>query len=156
MRLETDINEGLTLDLINENDIEKLRLWKNQNNKFFFQKAPIEKTQQELWFSKIYLTDNLNYIFIIKYNSIDIGTIGVRKINKIWDIYNVMNISTDYLGKGFMSISLKLVIDFAKSLDDVKIRAKVLSDNMNLKWYIKNGFKIYKTEDHFNLIEYKI
>lgn len=156
MRLETDIHKGLILDLINENDVEKLRQWKNQNNKFFFQKATIDKTQQELWFSKIYLTDNSNYIFIIKYNSIDIGTIGVRKINKIWDIYNVMNISTDYLGKGFMSISLKLVIDFAKSLDDVKIRAKVLSDNTNLKWYIKNGFKIYKTEDYFNLIEYKL
>ena len=53
MRLETDIHKGLTLDLINENDIEKLRLWKNQNNKFFFQKVAIEKTQQELWFSKI-------------------------------------------------------------------------------------------------------
>jgi len=156
MRLQTDIYKGLTLDLINENDIEKLRQWKNQNNKFFFKKETIEKTQQELWFSNIYLTDNSNYIFIIKFNNIDVGTIGVRKINKIWDIYNVMNISSDLIGKGFMSISLKLVIDFARSLDDVKIRAKVLSDNTNLKWYIKNGFKIYKNEDYFNLIEYKI
>ena len=156
MNMESSECVGLKLDLITFNDLNKLRLWKNKNKNFFFQKKNITKKQQEEWFLKVYNPDPLNFIFVIKYYAEDVGTIGLRKLDEVWDIYNVMNISDYNIGKGFMSISLNLIINYAKSLDNIKIRAKVLSSNNNLKWYLKNNFKVLNVQGEYNLIEYSI
>lgn len=153
--MEHVLVEGeIKLTSISIDDIENLRNWKNENKDFFFLDKEITIEKQKKWYENIYLKDENNYIFIITYGFHTIGTIGCRLINDKWDIYNVMNISNSFKGKGIMSIALKLLIDFTETIKISEISAKVLVSNLNLNWYLKNRFVVSEKLDNYYLIKY--
>lgn len=153
--MEHVLVEGeIKLTSISIDDIENLRNWKNENKEFFFLDKEITIEKQKTWYENIYLKDENNYIFIITYRFHKIGTIGCRLINDKWDIYNVMNISNSFKGKGIMSMALKLLIDFTETIKISEISAKVLVSNLNLNWYLKNRFVVSEKLDNYYLIKY--
>ena len=147
-------DKKIRLTPIKIDDIENLRIWKNIYKDFFFLKKEINKKDQKSWFENIYLKNKNDFMFIIYYKSQTIGTIGCRLINNYWDIYNVMNVNKDYKGKGIMSLALKLLISFMESKSNKDVTAKVLANNSNLKWYLKNNFNVVKEMGNYNFIKY--
>ena len=153
MELVSD-DKKIRLTPIKFDDIENLRIWKNSHKDFFFLKKKINKKDQKSWFENIYLKNKNDFMFIIYYKSQTIGTIGCRLINNYWDIYNVMNVNKNYKGKGIMSLALKLLISFMESKSNKDVTAKVLANNSNLKWYLKNNFNVVKEMGNYNFIKY--
>lgn len=147
-------DKKIRLTPIKIEDIENLRVWKNINKDFFFLKNEINKKNQKSWFENVYLKNKNDFMFIIYYKSQTIGTIGCRLINDNWDIYNVMNVNRDFKGKGIMSIALKLSISFMESKSKKDVTAKVLVNNSNLKWYLKNNFIVVKEMGNYLFIKY--
>ena len=153
MELVSD-DKKIRLTPIKIDDLENLRIWKNLYKDFFFLKKEINKKDQKSWFENIYLKNKNDFMFIIYYKSQIIGTIGCRLLDNYWDIYNVMNVNKDYKGKGIMSLALKLLISFMESKSNKDVTAKVLANNSNLKWYLKNNFKVVKEMGNYNFIKY--
>lgn len=153
MELVSD-DKKIRLTPIKIDDIEHLRIWKNIYKDFFFLKKEINKKDQKSWFENIYLKNKNDFMFIVYYKSQTIGTIGCRLINNYWDIYNVMSVNKDLKGKGIMSLALKLLISFMEAKSNKDVTAKVLANNSNLKWYLKNNFKVVKEMGNYNFIKY--
>ena len=82
-------DKTIILKSIQIDDIEKIRIWKNENKNSFFYKKDISKPEQLVWFKK-YIKTVDDYIFIIKYLVETVGCIGFRKIENDIDIYNVI------------------------------------------------------------------
>ena len=153
MELVSD-DKKIRLTPIKIDDLENLRIWKNLYKDFFFLKKEINKKDQKSWFENIYLKNKNDFMFIIYYKSQTIGTIGCRLLDNYWDIYNVMNVNKDNKGKGIMSLALKLLISFMESKSNKDVTAKVLVNNSNLKWYLKNNFNVVKEMGNYNFIKY--
>jgi RimJ/RimL family protein N-acetyltransferase len=140
----------LTLRTVNETDIENLRVWKNMNKNFFFYKQEISESQQTEWFNQ-YLNRPDDYIFIVELNNqLPIGCMGIRKLDKEWDAYNIILGESEFGRKGYMSVAFKKMLDFASNSESLPITLKVLKENPAVSWYEKNGFKKMSIEDsHF-------
>jgi len=125
-------------------DMENLREWKNKNRGVFFYQKIINIEQQERWFSN-YLKDSNNYMFLVEYNSLEIGCMGFRLISDIADIYNVILGSSQYQRKGLMSLALKMLCSYVFSFHTTAVEVKVLKSNMlGRKFYLKNKFFVIR------------
>ncbi|MBI3519359.1 MAG: GNAT family N-acetyltransferase [Bacteroidetes bacterium] len=73
---------GITLRLISEQDIEKIRQWRNQDHvRLNMQyQHPISKSEQIDWYRQ--LDKQYNFFFIIIYKEKEIGLIHLKDINK--------------------------------------------------------------------------
>ena len=69
MEIKSRELQELCFKEIDISDIEEIRLWKNSYSKYFFNSSEISAKEQREWFSKIYLGDKNNFIFIIYYKS---------------------------------------------------------------------------------------
>lgn len=145
---------SLTVELrsIDKRDLENLRVWKNNNREFFFHQSFISAEQQAVWFERYLLRDD-DYMFMVTSSTHLIGCLAVRKLDDVWDVYNVMLGDPASKGKGLMSCGLKLLIAFANSIaSDLPITLKVLRKNPATSWYLKNGFEVRnEAPDHFFL-----
>ena len=140
--------KDLILETAGIGDIEQLRVWKNENRQYFFNKNIISGNEQAKWFDDFLITED-DYIFMIKCGDLSIGCIGFRLLNGVMDVYNVILGNRQYLSKGIMSFALALMCSFILDNYDNDITVRVLLDNPARKWYEKNGFlKICKKEDH--------
>ena len=140
--------KDLILETAGIGDIEELRVWKNENRQYFFNKNIISAKDQEKWFDDFLITED-DYIFMIKYGDLNIGCIGFRLLSGVVDVYNVILGNRQYLSQGIMSFALTLMCSFI--LDNYKndITVRVLIDNPARKWYEKNNFlEICEKEDH--------
>ena len=154
MEIKSRELQELCFKEINISDIEEIRLWKNNHSNYFFNSIEISVKEQREWFNKIYLVDKNNFIFIIYYKNEKIGCIGFRISENAWDIYNVMNISSNFKGVGIMHTSLKELIKFIKMKKNLDFKAKVLNSNQNLNWYLKNNFKVIDKNIDYTSIKY--
>ena len=79
----TMTTEGGTLSLIaaNENDLENLRQWKNEQREFFFHKDIITIEQQCAWFAKFKARKH-DYMFIVDLNGKAIGCMGASRFGR--------------------------------------------------------------------------
>ncbi len=142
----------VSLRLITIDNLENLRQWKNDHREFFFFKGEITSEQQREWFDKYQERPN-DYMFIVLADNIEIGCIGIRLIDGIWDLYNVILALTEYGGKGLMSRALMDIVHFANLQNFVSITSKVLKKNPAVSWYRKNGFVIIsEKEDYYNML----
>ncbi len=118
-------------------DIEKLRVWKNDNKDAFFYNKSISSKEQIEWF-KGYLTRADDHLYIIEYQGIEIGCIGYRPFEGCIEIYNVILGNKHYQRKGLMSKALQSLLTIIND----KVIVRVIENNNNaLAFYIKNGFK---------------
>ena len=139
----------LSLRLANEGDLSNLRNWKNEQREFFYYKNEISAEQQLEWF-RTHQARVDDYMFIVVAEEISIGCMGIRLLDDVWDVYNVICGSADYAGKGLMSKSFQAILDYAASCKPSPITLQVLKHNPAVSWYQKNGFTIASEHsDHF-------
>ena len=146
--------EGLSLRLraANENDHENLRQWKNKQRAFFFHKKVISREQQRAWFNT-FTTRSNDFMFIVEVNNSAIGCMGIRLLDKVWDIYNVILGLPDYRKKGYMGKALQAMLDLAQSVNHCPITLQVLKSNPAVTWYKKNGFVVTaEHRNHFSMV----
>ena len=144
----TDSDPKLIMRLIDSNDLENLRSWKNSQKMFFFHTASISEEQQIDWYQS-YVKRNNDFMFmILNIENKPVGCMGIRLINEEWDIYNVILGSIKYEKLGFMSKSFTKMIDFAYTKTKCAIGLKVLKHNPAVDWYKKNG--LFIVEEHLN------
>ena len=142
----------ISLRLINVDDLFNLRQWKNNHREAFFFKGEISFEQQEKWLDE-YQKRHDDYMFIVLADDIEIGCMGIRLIDNIWDIYNVILGLQEYGGRGLMSRALGKLIYFAISIKPVTIVCKTLKNNFAVNWYKKNRFVIISEEEnHYNML----
>lgn len=134
----------VTIRLIEKNDLDKLRLWKNANKTRFFFQDEISSEAQEIWFQGYQLQKN-NYMYIVEVGLVGIGCMGIRLIDNCWDIYNVILGESAFAKKGHMSEALKKMIKSAQSLEYRSVELEVLIDNPAVNWYLSNSFQIFNT-----------
>ena len=121
---------SLTIRSANENDLENLRQWKNEQREFFFYKDIITPEQQRAWFVK-FQARNHDYMFIVDLNSKAIGCMGIRMLDEVWDIYNVILGLPDYGKKGYMGQALQAMLIYAQSVSQSPITLQVLIPFLN-------------------------
>lgn len=135
------------LKSINQNDIELLRQWKNENRNSFFHKEYITEEQQKQWFTSFSQRKN-DYMFLVYSDGKPIGCMGIRLLDHVWDVYNVIRGIGS--GNGIMSRAMKYMLSHFKYYP---ITVKVLVDNKAVKWYKKNCFVIQQeTETYYTMI----
>ena len=145
--------EGLPLLLrsANENDLENLRQWKNEQREFFFHKEMISPEQQREWFNG-FQTRSHDFMFIVEANGKAIGCMGIRLLGEVWDIYNVILSLPEYGRRGIMGKAFQAMLTYAKSVKNCPITLMVLKTNPAVAWYAKNGFMVKAEQpDHFSL-----
>lgn len=127
---------------ITSEDLDLLRIWKNENKAAFFSRQIITFDEQLKWYCT-YLERDEDYMFAVLSPTGNIaGCMGVRFVShqKYWDVYNVILGDLRFKGTGLMSKALLELIAFAKQKYDLPIKLVVLSNNPAVSWYEKNGF----------------
>lgn len=137
---------------ISSNDIEKIRIWKNEHRNSFFYNKIITSEEQIKWFEN-YLKRENDFIFVVSFKNKDIGCIAFREINRLIDIYNVILGDKSFGGKGLMSIANRLMCSFIMDNYNEEITVKVLKTNPAIKWYLKNNFYETDIEDNYMLLK---
>ena len=150
---EIRIDEELIIRTADRDDIEYLRLWKNAYRAFFHHKELISREQQKSWFDN-YQTREDDYIFIVCYQGAPVGCIGIRFLADHWDIYNVILGDKRCAKKGIMSKSLARIIEYASNVNLAEISLEVLSENLAVDWYAKNGFRKVDSIDGAYIMKY--
>jgi len=143
-----------SLRLINENDIENLRVWKNSHKDSFFCKDDITQEQQQKWY-KEYAQRNQegnDFMYIVMYEGEDVGCIGYRLIDDYIDIYNVILGKKEYEGKKIISTASKTLWESLKAYNK-DITVMVLTSNTKtINWYLKNNWTpLYKGQVYYVL-----
>ena len=150
--------QNITIRLINENDLDNLRKWKNANKGSFFYKKNITVKQQAQWFAD-YLERNkkeLDFMYIVEADGISVGCIGYRIIYGVIDIYNFMLGNQEYRGKKVISAAAKDLWKHLRSIYDLDIMAIVLSENTKtIDWYLKNNWCITKEFEDHKILRYE-
>jgi len=148
----------ITLRLITKDDIETLRIWKNNHKEAFFYQKEITPQTQKKWY-RGYLGRNLNnedFMYIVNYKDNDVGCIGYRIIDNQIDIYNVILGDDRFKGKHLIAQVTKQLCQFLRLSYNFDITAKVLINNYKaLKWYLDNGWKDISTIDNYILLRYE-
>ena len=148
----------VTLGLISKEDLEFLRIWKNNHKEVFFYQKEISKQAQKKWYSG-YLGRNLNnedFMYIVNYKGNDVGCIGYRIIDNQIDIYNVILGDDRFKGKHLITQAIKQLCQFLHLSYNFNITAKVLINNYKaLKWYLDNGWIDISTFDNYILLKWE-
>lgn len=146
-------NDRIRLRLIEEKDIEQLRLWRNnvRNSKYFFDNSFISSESQKQWF-QCYLSNDRDLMFMIEEkDSSDIlgfRPIGMAAIYHIDYKRHEAEIGRFLLGeelvrgKGLGFSTVSLVCDYARRyLKLEKLYLEVVTSNtIAIKTYSKAGF----------------
>jgi len=143
---------GIFLRSVGEEDIEKLRVWKNAHRFSFFYQKIIEPAEQISWFEGFCAREH-DYMFMVCCSDEVIGCMGFRLADQAIDVYNVILGLKEYGGRGLMSKALTIMIGFIKSRYPQTIIAKVLNKNPALEWYKKNGFKRVENKQEYILLQ---
>jgi Acetyltransferase (GNAT) domain len=129
------------LRLAGADDQELLRSWRNSHTSRFYNQEAVTPEGQRRWF-EAYLERPDDYLFMVMEGDHPVGCIGLRFLDGAWDLYNVIRGVSTKGSQGFMSLSLGLVLGFARRTRQVPVRVEVLPDNPALGWYISNGFAV--------------
>ncbi len=137
-----------------EEDLGRLRVWRNANACRFHQQADITSQGQKEWY-KAYLSRADDHLFLVMEGNRPIGCIGIRLIGDVWDLYNIIRGMESPGSGGFMSVALEMVIEFARGLRPLAVRAEVLLDNPAMNWYLRNGFVVVERREKSLMIVYR-
>ena len=148
LKYSLNLDNNFYLKLIDINDLETIRIWKNKNSNYFFHTEIITKDLQLDWYSKYILRDE-DYMFVILKDNVVFGCMGIRKIDLQWDIYNVILGIESYGKRGYMSKAFKKMNDFSQEIYSLPITLKVLKHNPAVSWYLKNNFVITSIDENY-------
>jgi hypothetical protein len=136
---------GFRLRLSEAADCENLRVWKNQNKRYYFHKADITPEQQVVWFTG-YLARPDDHVYMVEEDSagawLSVGVVAGRLLvdEDTFDLYNIMRGERTKADRTNMGAALRTLCVAAARAYPKSITCKVLSDNPALGWYAKIGF----------------
>ena len=123
------------LRLITHKDIEKIRIWRNNNKDAFFYNKVISMKEQAKWI-KDYLTREDDRMYMVEYLGKDIGCLGFRPFGEHIELYNVILGNKKYKRQGLMSKALQILLKIIGS----KVVIRIIKDNKEaVSFYTKNG-----------------
>ena len=135
----------LSLTLLNSEDAELLRSWRNDDrirSSMIYQEK-ISATEQEAWFQRI--NNEQNYFFLIRVNTIAIGMIHLSDIDfsKQTAFSGMFIYEEKYIGSAIPVMASTLLLDFFFPIFKLQqIYAKVLlSNHRAIKYNDALGFK---------------
>ena len=151
--LTSSNDNRLIIRSISPQDIELLRVWKNDHRDSFFFKQIITAEMQKKWFQS-YSKRNDDFMMVVLLDSEKIGCIGFRVIKDTIDLYNVILGQKKFARRGYMANALKLVCREAmRRYPKIPIIVSVLKSNLALQWYLRRGFvAASEYEKHLDLI----
>jgi RimJ/RimL family protein N-acetyltransferase len=147
------VEEGLSFVLraVSDVDLENLRQWKNEQHQFFFHKDEISPQQQRNWYAA-HQSRPYDFMFMTVLDGQSFGCMGIRWLENVWDIYNVILGRSEFGGRGLMSKAFKIMIAHALSIKASPITLQVLKLNPAVDWYLKNGFAIIaECDEHYSM-----
>lgn len=139
--------EEITLRPVGPNDLEKMRGWRNSDSarSFFLNNDVISEEQQKAWFES-YLNRPGDYMFIIQFNNVDVGTVALYQVDEASGSseFGRLLLAEDIAkGKRIGERVTKAMVDFA--INDLNLKEVILEVfTSNLKAvhiYEKVGFK---------------
>ena len=141
-------NYNFYLQSIQENDLENLRIWKNNHRASFFYKDIISPEQQLIWYQN-YLKRETDYMFVLKdLSGNPVGCLGFRVLDNNIDLYNIIRGD-----KSAFHVSMKdamhVMLNYIKEIYNFPIKCDVLKDNPAVNWYQKCGFVISQEIDYY-------
>lgn len=145
VKIIIDAQRDLLMRSVNWDDVELLRIWKNDHREFFFHKTTITEEQQKNWFAKWFGEKN-DHLFMVECKKEKVGCIGARLFNNTVDVYNVILGDKSFKGSGVMSEVLLATLALCNFLYPGKpVCVRVLKNNPATGWYRRNGF-VQKSE----------
>lgn len=148
---------NMRLHSIEQEDIERIRTWKNRNRDRFFYKEVISSDEQRSWYQQ-YLSRAEDYIFVVEAKSMakwdKIGCIGYRKVNDVIDLYNIIR-GEKTQERSSMKDAMKMLLAYLMQTYDLRIKCDVLVDNPAVEWYNKCGFLIKDHMDGYYVMEFE-
>ena len=148
------VEEGLSFVLrtVSDVDLENLRQWKNEQHQFFFHKDEISPQQQSNWYAA-HQRRPYDFMFMTVLDGQSFGCMGIRWLENVWDIYNVILGRSEFGSRGLMSKAFKIMMAHALSIKASPITLQVLKLNPAVDWYLKNGFVITaECVEHYSMI----
>ena len=140
--------DNIKLRPILRSDLEKLNKWKNDEEIYKYLGGgfnPISIDQHGQWIDKLINIDNQNKRFIIEFEGISVGMIGLYSINNIYQNCEIGIYigEKEYQGRGIAKTSMYILESYAKNYLNIrKIKCFVVVENENAKnsWE-KIGYK---------------
>lgn len=140
--------DNIKLRPILRSDLTILNKWKNDEEIYKYLGGgfnPVSIDQQENWIDKLINIDNYNKRYIIEYDGVSVGMIGLYSINNIYQNCEIGIYigEKNYHGKGIAAKSMLLLEDYArKYLNIRKIKCYVVLENKKAHELWKRiGFK---------------
>lgn len=144
-------SDKVLLRPLTEADIEQVRVWRNSEHtrKWFIDDVFITEDQQKKWYER-YLKDDQEIIFLIEEKEEIFKPIGMVALYNMDFVKNEVEFGKIFIGeesargKGYGSLVVKMVIDFAFNHYQFSIiNLEVLKNNIRgIHTYEKLGFKI--------------
>jgi ribosomal protein S18 acetylase RimI-like enzyme len=134
-----------------EADFETLRIWKNENRKYFFHQKEISQSEQVAW-GKTFLQNKFSEIFVAQQEDgeekEDKGKNIYACVGFKWEegshrleLFNLICGSNKFLRTGFTAKFYEAVEARLKELGAEEIYLKVLKTNTQaIPWYLRQGF----------------
>lgn len=142
---------------IMQNDIEDLRVWKNNNRESFFYKQEILPEEQVIWYQK-YLHREDDYIFIVEVLNDDtwekIGCLGFRVVEGNIDLYNIIR-GRRTEARSSMREAMQILLAYISARYSYPIKCDVLVDNPAVEWYNKCGFSIKECRGDYYIMVFE-
>jgi RimJ/RimL family protein N-acetyltransferase len=152
MSFSSSTGDPIGLRLAGAEDQDHLRDWRNAHARRFYQQSHVSDESQRRWF-EAYLDRPDDFLFMVMEAGHAIGCMGIRFLDREWEVYNVIRGVESTCSKGLMSSALAMMLEFAWRSRPVPVRVEVLADNPALAWYLRNGFVVIDADTRsFRLI----
>lgn len=148
IRISVDNTRSVYLRSAKREDMETLRIWKNDQRNFFFHNEIITSNQQMLWWESFAVRPD-DYMFLVVVDERAIGCLGIRWKDKEWDVYNIILGEKAFSKQGLMGSAFYSMISFALQLKVAPVSLQVLSKNPAVEWYKKHGFVVKGKQSNF-------
>ncbi|NBP57960.1 hypothetical protein EBU71_15765 [bacterium] len=156
--------ENIILASLQKEEIQTLRLAKNRNKKYFFNKNDISEQEQIDWFNSLEKkTDDHMLVCRRKEDQKIFGCIGFRTMIPILDGYSSKHIIDGYnimrlenIDGTSMKVSMNLLIDWVSvQYPGLEFQVRVLEDNPAISWYESLGFEKRKKLENYWILVHK-
>jgi len=133
----------VSLEKLTESNYKLLRKWRNENRKYFKNSQYVNVKQHENWF-RGYLFDIHDYSFVVYYDNVPVGVVGLNLQSGTASIERVMLGDKSKGGKGIITTAL---IYLMASFGFTEYYLCVLKNNEKATKLYKNlGFKFWYEE----------
>ena len=131
-------------------DVQTLRVWKNDNRHAFHHKEIITREQQTRWFAG-FAEDPAQQLFVCEVDHELVACVGFRiKTASRVELFNLICGNPAYRGLGVVTSFLGCMRDalFAKGYTEIEL--EVLKSNPEAaSWYARRGFRLQDEGDTF-------